>query len=145
MAVGAHVYIVDDDEAVRHSLAVLLTGQPFAVSSFASAEAFLAAAPSLPAGCLIADLRMPGMSGLELRRRLGEQALDFPTIIITGHGDIPLAVAAMKEGAVDFIEKPYTVEAILGAVEMALARLAGRPRSSDPAATCWMTLAEERA
>jgi two-component system, LuxR family, response regulator FixJ len=124
VAVRAHVYIVDDDEAVRHSLAVLLAGLPFAVSSFASAQEFLAAAASLPAGCLIADMRMPGMTGLELRRRLNEQALDFPTVIITGHGDVPLAVRAMKEGAVDFIEKPYAIEAVLSAIEVALVRLA---------------------
>jgi two-component system response regulator FixJ len=131
-AVGAHVYIVDDDDAVRDSLAVLLAAQPYAVSSFASAEDFLGAASSLPPGCLIADLRMPGMTGLELQRRLNEQNLDFPTIVITGHGDVPLAVRAMKAGAVDFIEKPYAVEAILGGIEAALLRLA-EPRP-NPAA-----------
>jgi two-component system, LuxR family, response regulator FixJ len=130
----AHVYIVDDDEAVRHSLAVLLAAQPYAVSSFKSAQEFLAAAASLPAGCLITDMRMPGMTGLELQRRLNAQALHFPTIVITGHGDVPLAVRAMKEGAVDFIEKPYAFEAILGGIEAALARLA-EPQPGDPAAT----------
>jgi two-component system, LuxR family, response regulator FixJ len=133
VAVGAHVYIVDDEDAVRDSLAVLLAAQPYAVSSYASAWEFLAAASSLPSGCLITDIRMPGMTGLELQQRLNEQGLHFPTIVITGHGDIPLAVRAMKEGAVDFIEKPYTFEAILGGIEAALARLA-EIELSDPAA-----------
>jgi two-component system, LuxR family, response regulator FixJ len=134
VAVRAHVYIVDDDEAVRDSLAVLLAAQPYAVSSFASAEEFLAAATSLAIGCLIVDMRMPGMSGLDLQRRLNEQALYFPTIVLAGHGDVPLAVCAMKGGAVDFIEKPYAIEAILGAIEVGLARLAGS-EPGDPAAT----------
>jgi two-component system response regulator FixJ len=129
---AAHVYIVDDDAAVRESLAAILAAQPYAVSSFPSAREFLAAATSLSAGCLIADLRMPGMTGLELLRHLNEQALQFPTILSTGHGDIPLAVRAMKEGAVDFIEKPYAIDTVLSSIEAALARLAG-PRPSDPA------------
>jgi two-component system, LuxR family, response regulator FixJ len=138
VAIGAHVYIVDDDDAVRQSLAVLLTAQPYAVSSFASPEEFLTAASSLPPGCLIADMRMPGMTGLDLLQRLNDQALVFPTIIITGHGDVPLAVRAMKEGAVDFIEKPYAVEVILGGIEIALARIA-EPSPDLPAATAAAT------
>ncbi len=134
MAVAAHVYIVDDDDAVRQSLAVLLTAQPYAVSSFASPQEFLAAVASLPPGCLITDMRMPGMTGLELLHHLNDQVLHFPTIIITGHGDVPLAVRAMKEGAVDFIEKPYAVELILGSIEIALARIA-EPPPHEPAAT----------
>jgi two-component system response regulator FixJ len=134
VAVRAHVYVVDDDEAVRDSLVLLLSAQPYVVSSFVSAQEFLAAAPSLPAGCLIADIRMPGMTGLELQRRLNEQGLRFPTIVVTGHGEVPLAVRAMKEGAVDFIEKPFAVEAILGAIEAAVRRLA-EPPPSDPAAS----------
>jgi two-component system response regulator FixJ len=133
VAVTAHVYIVDDDDAVRQSLAVLLTARPYAVSSFASPQEFLAAAPSLPPGCLITDMRMPGMTGLELLHYLNDQVPQFATIIVTGHGDVPLAVRAMKEGAVDFIEKPYTVEAILGGIEVALARLA-EPPPHHPAA-----------
>ena len=134
MAVAGNVYIVDDDDAVRQSLAVLLTAQPYAVSSFASPREYLTAAPSLPPGCLIADMRMPGMTELELLHQLNDRGLSFPTIIITGHGDVPLAVRAMKEGAVDFIEKPYAVEAILGGIEVALARLA-EPALHHPAAT----------
>ena len=127
------VYIVDDDEAVRHSLALLLETQGYRVASFAAAPDFLAAAPSLPAGVLIADIRMPEMDGLELQQHLGERALPFPVILITGHGDVPLAVRAMKAGAVDFIEKPFAAEAILAAIASALARLAGAGKP-DPAA-----------
>lgn len=131
MTAAAHVYIVDDDDAIRQSLAAVLAAHPFAVSSFASAEAFLAAVGSLPAGVLIADLRMPGMTGLDLLHRLNEQGLQFPTVVVTGHGEIPLAVRAMKEGAIDFIEKPYAIEAVLSGIEAGLARLA-EPRARDP-------------
>jgi two-component system response regulator FixJ len=126
------VYIVDDDEAVRDSLSVLLESKAYAVRSFVSAAKFLAAAPSLPAGCLILDIRMPEMDGLELQQRLVERGLDFPLIVITGHGEVPLAVRAMKAGAVDFIEKPFASEAILDSLDMALARLAA-PNEQDPA------------
>ena len=127
------VYIVDDDEAVRDSLSVLLVSRTYAVKSFGSAPEFLTAAPSLPLGCLIVDIRMPGMDGLELQQRLIERALDFPLIVITGHGDVPLAVRAMKAGAVDFIEKPFTSEAILNSLDMALSRLSA-PLEQDPTA-----------
>jgi two-component system, LuxR family, response regulator FixJ len=86
------VYIVDDDEAVRDSLAALLESKAYGVRSFGSAPEFLSAAPSLPVGCLIVDVRMPEMDGLELQQRMTERALDFPMIVITGHGDFPLAV-----------------------------------------------------
>jgi two-component system, LuxR family, response regulator FixJ len=126
------VYIVDDDEAVRDSLSVLLESKAYTVGSFGSAPEFLAAAPSLPLGCLIVDIRMPEMDGLELQQRLIERTLNFPMIVITGHGDVPLAVRAMKAGAVDFIEKPFTSEVILDSLEAAHARLA-RPNEEDPA------------
>ena len=119
------VYIVDDDEAVRHSLALLLEAQGYRVASFGAAPDFLAAATSLPAGVLIADIRMPEMDGLELQQHLGERALPFPVILITGHGDVPLAVRAMKAGAIDFIEKPFAADVILAAIAAALSRLAG--------------------
>ena len=117
------VYIVDDDEAVRDSLSVLLESRAFVVRGFGSAPEFLAAAPSLPVGCLIVDIRMPEMDGLELQQHLIDRSLGFPLIVITGHGDVPLAVRAMKAGAVDFIEKPFTSEAILDSLEVALSRL----------------------
>ena len=120
MAAERRVYVVDDDEAVRNSLSVLLESKAFAVRSFASALEFLEAAPSLLTGCLIVDIRMPEMDGLELQQRLIDGSLDFPLIVITGHGDVPLAVRAMKAGAVDFIEKPFASEAILDSLEAAL-------------------------
>ena len=126
------VYIVDDDEAVRDSLSLLLESKGYAIKSFVSAPEFLAAAPSLPVGCLIVDIRMPEMDGLELRQHLTDRSLDFPLIVITGHGDVPLAVRAMKAGAVDFIEKPFASEAILSSLEAALSRLT-TPSEEDPA------------
>ncbi|MBV9199259.1 MAG: response regulator transcription factor, partial [Alphaproteobacteria bacterium] len=117
------VYIVDDDEAVRDSLCVLLESRGYSVQNFASAPEFLAAAAALPAGSLIVDIRMPEMDGLELQQRLIERKLDFPLVVITGHGDVPMAVRAMKAGAVDFIEKPFASEAILDSLAAAFARL----------------------
>lgn len=126
------VYIVDDDEAVRDSLSALLESKAYAVRSFVSAPEFLVAAPSLPAGCLIVDIRMPEMDGLELQQHLIDRSLNFPMIVITGHGDVPLAVRAMKAGAVDFIEKPFASEAILSSLEAALSRPT-TPGEKDPA------------
>jgi len=126
------VYIVDDDEAVRDSLSVPLESKLYAVRRFASAPEFLKAAPSLRPGCLIVDIRMPEMDGLELQQRLtNHHSLNFPLIVITGHGDVPLAVRAMKAGAVDFIEKPFAAEAILNSLEAALSRL--NTLGEDPA------------
>ena len=123
MLAERRVYIVDDDEAVRDSLSVLLESKAFAVKSFASAVEFLAAASSLQPGCVIVDIRMPEMDGLELQQHLIDRSLDFPLIVITGHGDVPVAVRAMKAGAVDFIEKPFTYEAILDSLEVGVLRL----------------------
>jgi FixJ family two-component response regulator len=101
------VYIVDDDEAMRDSLAWLLESQGFAVTAYASAEDFLAACRDGMAGCIVLDVRMPGMSGLELYEKLNARHCTLPVIFITGHGDVPMAVSALKKGAVDFIEKPF--------------------------------------
>ena len=131
MAADLIVYIVDDDDAVRDSLSVLLESKAYTVRSFGSAPEFLAAAPSLPVGCLIADIRMPEMDGLELQQRLIERSLHFPMIVITGHGDVPLAVRAMKAGAIDFIEKPFASEAILDSLAAAVVHLA-TPHEQDP-------------
>ena len=101
------VYIVDDDEAMRDSLAWLLESQGFAVTAYVSAEDFLAACRDDMAGCIVLDVRMPGMSGLELYEKLNTRHCTLPVIFITGHGDVPMAVSALKKGAVDFIEKPF--------------------------------------
>lgn len=136
MPAEPHVYIVDDDEAVRESLSVLLETCAYNVHSYGSAPEFLTAAPGLPLGCLIVDIRMPEMDGFELQRRLNDLSLAFPVIVVTGHGDVPLAVRAMKAGALDFIEKPFSSQAILASVEAALARVkADRDgEARDPAA-----------
>ena len=129
------VYIVDDDEAVRDSLSALLEARRYTVATFASGRDFLAVAPTLRPGVLIADIRMPEMDGLELQQRLIERSLRYPLIVITGHGDVPLAVRAMKAGAVDFIEKPFAAELMLDSVGAALARLTTAEPITEAAAT----------
>jgi FixJ family two-component response regulator len=114
------VYIVDDDEAMRDSLLWLLESQGFAVTAFASAEDFLAACRDDMAGCIVLDVRMPGMSGLELYEKLSARQCTLPVIFITGHGDVPMAVSALKKGAVDFIEKPFSDKDMLRLIEQCL-------------------------
>ena len=123
MAAEKLVYVVDDDEAVRESLAALLDARAYTVRTFGRARDFLDAAATLRPGCLVADIRMPEMDGFELQRELTARAFTFPLIVITGHGDVPLAVRAMKEGALDFIEKPFAAETILNAAAAALERV----------------------
>jgi len=135
------IYIVDDDEAVRDSLSLLLETRGFTVRGFASAREFLAAAPSLRPGVLVSDVRMPEMDGLELQQHLAERGFSFPLIVITGHGDVPLAVQAMKAGALDFIEKPFAAEAILNAAAAALERVGERADENPLAATAAIRLA----
>jgi two-component system response regulator FixJ len=117
---GDTVFIVDDDEAVRESLAAVLETQELTAIGFASAEAFLLSYKPVPAGCAIIDLRMPGMDGLTLLEHLRSKGLMLPAVVVTGHGDVPLAVRAMKAGAIDFIEKPYTNATLLDAVRRGL-------------------------
>ncbi|TMJ02019.1 MAG: response regulator transcription factor FixJ [Alphaproteobacteria bacterium] len=114
------VHVIDDDDAVRQSLAFLLQTARIGVRTYESAAAFLAALPGVDPGCIVTDVRMPGMSGIDLLRRLKELKTAMPVIVITGHGDIQLAVEAMKIGAVDFIEKPFDDEVLLAAVKAAL-------------------------
>jgi len=114
------VCVVDDDDAVRDSLAFLLQSARVRVQAYESAAAFLTALPSLRPGCIITDIRMPEIDGLELLRRLKGMSIHVPVIVITGHGDVPLAVEAMKVGAVDFLEKPFDDEILLAAVQTAL-------------------------
>jgi two-component system, LuxR family, response regulator FixJ len=116
----AHVSVIDDDDAVRDSLAFLLEAAGIATRAYGSAADFLAAPASEEPACIITDVRMPGMTGTELLRRLKESGRRIPVIVMTGHGDIALAVEAMKLGAVDFFEKPFADEALLGAVRAAL-------------------------
>jgi two-component system response regulator FixJ len=118
------VHVIDDDADVRQSLAFLLTAAGLAVRVHDSAVAFLEALPGIKEGCVVTDVRMPGMDGLELQRRLQQMKVRLPVIVMTGHGDVPLAVEAMKSGAVDFIEKPFEDETLLSAIRSALARQA---------------------
>jgi two-component system, LuxR family, response regulator FixJ len=131
------VYVVDDDEAVRDSLSGLLEAKGYIVGSFASAGEFLGVAAALRKGVLIVDIRMPEMDGLELQQSLIERSLNFPLIVITGDGDVPLAVRAMKAGAVDLIEKPFSIEAMLDSIAVALevsTATAAKEQVQDPLA-----------
>ena len=114
------VYVVDDDEAVRDSVQWLLEGQDFRVRSFESSEVFLARYDPREVACLIVDIRMDGMSGLELQDRLIERHSPLPIAFITGHGDVPLAVDTMKKGALDFIQKPFNEQQLVPLVERML-------------------------
>jgi two-component system, LuxR family, response regulator FixJ len=116
------VHVIDDDEAARHSLAFLLGTAKIEVKTYESATAFLKVAPSVRSGCIVTDVRMPDINGIELLRQLRELKIGVPVIVVTGHGDVPLAVEAMKIGACDFLEKPFDDEAILAAVRAALSR-----------------------
>ena len=123
------VHIVDDEEVVRNSLAFLLSGAGFAVRVHESATAFLAIAPQITNGCLITDLRMPDMDGVELLQRLRDADALLPAIVITGHGDVQMAVEAMKSGAIDFIEKPFGDDMIIESISRAASRAAERVQS----------------
>jgi two-component system response regulator FixJ len=116
------VHVIDDDEAVRDSLAFLLRSAKIQVRTHESAAMFLDTPLELTSGCVITDVRMPGIDGIELLRRLRQQDLQVPVIVMTGHGDVPLAVEAMKIGAADFLEKPFDDDALLDAVRSALSR-----------------------
>ena len=120
-ALDPKVYIVDDDEAVRESLALLLDSMDQNCQSFNSAVDFLDAYSGDMNGCLVLDIRMPGMNGLELQKQLNVQGCILPIIFVTGHGDVPMAVEAMQHGAVDFIQKPYREQDLLDKINMALA------------------------
>ena len=134
MTADGVVHVIDDDADVRQSLAFLLSTAGLAVRVHDSALAFLKVVPDIN-GCVVTDIRMPGMDGLELQRRLSQLRVCLPVIVMTGHGDVPLAVEAMKAGAVDFIEKPFDDEVMLSAIRTALARQADdRGRNARAAA-----------
>ena len=127
------VHIVDDEEAVRSSLAFLLSGAGFAVRMHESATDFLAVAGNIKNGCLITDLRMPDMSGVELLRRLRDEGALLPAIVITGHGDVQMAVEAMKNGALDFIEKPFSDDVLIESISRAVSHAAERVKTEAAA------------
>jgi len=115
------VHVIDDDEAIRDSMAFMLDMQGFDVRLHDSGTDFLEVAAEVEAGCIVTDVRMPGMTGLELIRALKAQGVGMPVVVMTGHGDVPLAVEAMKAGVVDFVEKPFSDEVMVKAVRTALA------------------------
>lgn len=119
MSTEETIFVIDDDPSVRESMRALLESANYKVRDYASAHAFLADQPPR-SGCLISDIRMPEMDGLELQEEVARRGIDIPVIIMTGHGDVPLAVRAMKAGALDFLEKPFDDEAMLGSVRRAL-------------------------
>jgi two-component system, LuxR family, response regulator FixJ len=121
------VYVIDDDEAMRDSLRFLLESAAFDVKLFETAVGFLDALPGLDFGCVVSDVRMPGLDGIELLKRMKAGHSRFPIVIMTGHGDVPLAVEAMKLGAVDFLEKPFEDDRLIGMIETAI-------RQAEPAA-----------
>ena len=127
------VYVIDDDAAMRDSLNFLLDAANFEVALFETATNFLEVLPRLDFGCVISDIRMPGIDGIELLRRMKLLDSRFPIVIITGHGDVPLAVEAMKLGAVDFLEKPFEDDRLIGIIEAAIRQ--NEPAAKDEAVT----------
>jgi two-component system response regulator FixJ len=128
MSQGRTVHLVDDDEAVRRSASFMLRTSGYVVKTYASGLELLASAKELGPGCILLDVRMPEMDGLEVQRTLKERGVLLPVIVVTGHGDVNLAVQAMKAGAVEFIEKPFEKSHLIGAIEEGFARIdqAGR-------------------
>jgi two-component system response regulator FixJ len=122
-----NVYVIDDDEAVRDSLNFLLDSSGFTVRLFETAQSFLDLLPDLSFGCVVSDVRMPGLDGIELLKRMKAEHSPFPILIMTGHGDVPLAVEAMKLGAVDFLEKPFEDDRLTAMIDAAI-------RQAEPAA-----------
>jgi two-component system response regulator FixJ len=141
---GGVVHIVDDDAAVRQSLAFMLSAAGLAVRVYESPAAFLDGLAGAQTGCLVTDVRMPDMTGLEFLRRLRDKGCLIPAIVITGHGDVPLAVEAMKAGALDFIEKPFEEAAILKAVRSALEQGAGEEGGDAASIASRVALLSER-
>lgn len=126
MAAEPVVHVIDDDDSAREALSFLIDCAGLAVRSYSSAIEFLEAVPSMDHGCIVTDVRMPEMSGVELVGRLKALGVTDPVIVITGHADVPMAIQAMKAGVSDFLEKPFSDEAILSAIRSALERQEGR-------------------
>ncbi|CAM5766524.1 transcriptional regulatory protein FixJ [Labrys miyagiensis] len=117
---NARVFIIDDDAAMRDSLEFLLGTANFSVTAFETATEFLEALPDLGFGCVVTDIRMPDIDGIELLKRLKAKAVKLPVVVMTGHGDVPLAVEAMKLGAIDFLEKPFEDERLIKVLHLAI-------------------------
>jgi two-component system response regulator FixJ len=133
MSSKVKVYVIDDDEAMRDSLNFLLDSAGLEVTLFETAQHFLDALPDLDFGCVVSDVRMPGVDGLELLKRMKAGQSKFPILIMTGHGDVPLAVEAMKLGAIDFLEKPFEDDRLIGMIEAAIRQ--AEPAAKDDAVT----------
>jgi two-component system, LuxR family, response regulator FixJ len=127
------VHVIDDDDALRDSVRLFLANEGLNVKTYASATEFLSALDSAAFGCVVTDVRMPGMSGMELLAHLASRSLALPVVVVTGHADVPLAVRAMKQGAVDLLEKPFRAEDLIGAVRRAL--VSGRGSQTNDAQT----------
>jgi len=125
------VHLIDDDEDVRRAVSFLLSTAGFAVKVYESAIRFLEKCSPQSTGCIVSDVRMPGMDGLQLLRRLKDVGIGLPVVILTGHADVALAVEAMKAGATDFIEKPFSDDVLLGAIRSALVRHGGNLSESE--------------
>jgi two-component system response regulator FixJ len=142
------VHIVDDDEAIRRSVSFALKTSGFQVRTYESGREILKSAPALEAGCILLDIRMPGMDGLEVQEELKGKGVTLPVIIMTGHGDVTLAVRAMKAGAIDFIEKPFEKAVLLAAIDHGLSRIrqsaATVKEASDAAVRLQLLTARER-
>lgn len=117
------VHVIDDEDSVRRSIAFLLKTSGFEVRAWESGDAFLRSARSVARGCVLLDVRMPGLDGLQVQRALADLGIDLPVIVLTGHGDIATAVTAMRQGAVDFLEKPFEKAALLASLELGFQRL----------------------
>jgi len=129
MSDRGNVYVIDDDEAMRDSLDFLLGSAGFHITLFESAHHFLDAVSNLDFGCVVSDVRMPGIDGIELLKRMKTSHSAFPIVVMTGHGDVPLAVEAMKLGAVDFLEKPFEDDRLIGMIDAALRQAESSARS----------------
>ena len=129
---NAIIFVVDDDTSVRNAVKRLIRSLGFTVETFDSAQAFLKHEPHDGPACLVLDIRMPGTSGIELQEQLAEAGVQMPIIFITGHGNIPMSVKAMKAGAVDFIEKPFEDQKLIDAIHMAIAQKQAIEKTNKP-------------
>lgn len=127
------VHLVDDDEAIRRSVGFMLKTSGFHVRTYESGIELIKSAPHFEPGCILLDIRMPGMDGLEVQKALRDKGVTLPVIIMTGHGDVTLAVQAMKAGAIDFIEKPFEKAVVISAIEHGVERLTRSATSRDRA------------